>query len=562
MSLFNVFPPNNKEQWLTQLLKDLKGKPLDALDWQIENTLKVSPLADISDVVAEEVQGLPHRRGNIFQTMDKGWQAVQEIWVDSQDVEGQIATALKADIRAFFFVSKTDEIADFMEAIAYLSPNQHAIHIKLNHYTPAFFEALYNLFIEKGWNTQSLTGTFHAETDFSSAKVEAIFRNNSLIFPYFRDVYINLNEYENSLILQLALACTKAVDEIENGKKEGLVVKDILPKVAFHFPVSSNFWAEVAKIRAFRVMYARICEVYGLTDAAIASPFLVSYTAYNNKTTYDSYNNLLRTSTEAISAILGGTNALIVRDFEANQQVATPFSQRMARNIHHLLQEEAHLDKVTDALGGAYYIEKLTNDLAEKAWKLFQEIEKKGKEKRLSFVNETYNAEVKAQKKAIRSRKKIIVGVNQYPNTEEFHTSQSAVNLYNAAAEFEAIRNKIDAIGQAQGKRLSVHLLTFGDAAMANARALFSRNLIGCGGFAITEANTLPNEKPFAIVLCAADIDYFTETTKEIVEKISTSYSSKPTIILAGKPENWESLGADKNIYAGMDVVAFLEGMI
>ena len=135
---------------------------------------------------------------------------------------------------------------------------------------------------------------------------------------------------------------------------------------------------EIAKLRAARLLWAKIVEAYNPKDKESAKLVAHSETNTFNKTIYDPYVNMLRTQTEAMSAALGGADSITVLPFNAIYEDTTEFSERIARNQQILLKEESHLDKIADAAAGSYYIESLTDSLAEQAWKLFLEVQEKG----------------------------------------------------------------------------------------------------------------------------------------------------------------------------------------
>lgn len=554
MNLFSEFPQHTLEDWLNVITKDLKGKPLESLLWNIENGLTIAPWA--TEVQApHEPSALPLSRANLFHTTQQGWQAIQPVNLAEEGTFSRIREDVEADIHAFLLFSPNPEISDYMQAMREIPVDKNAVHIQYPELSVDFFSALFNFLGESGQKSTNLTGTFTSSLQPSQAStIAAIIQKNTLTLPYLKTLGINLEEYSWSIVLQLAAGFAQAVEWVEILKKEGLDSKTVFHQYAFTFPSGGSFFAEVAKLRAFRKGFGRIAEIYGVKDC---SPFLMAGTSSLNLAHYDAYTNILRITTEVMSGIMGGANGVIASPFTQNIKETNAFSHRVSRNIHHLLKHESYLDKVADAAGGAYYIEALTQTLAEKSWEMFQEIERQRgfwAVKESGWLNEKITLYKNAARTDTDKRKKVFIGVNQYPDTGEV-LEKETLSAETVFMEFEAIRKKTENYTLKQGKRPSVHLLTFGDIGMRNARALFCRNLIGCGGFEITEGEEIAGS-PVAVVLCSSDETYFTEGMQHI-QQCRASFPGIP-LYLAGKPENMETLGVDGNLYAGISSIQFL----
>ncbi|MFN0200762.1 MAG: methylmalonyl-CoA mutase family protein [Bacteroidia bacterium] len=566
------FEKITQAQWEAQILKDLKGKPLETLHWKVED-LSVSALATAESWKAENVVNAM-RRGNIFNFMDKGdWQIVQHIETQNLAHAASLAQlSLKQGVQALLF-SLDKEENKLEKLLATYDLQGKALHLASSSANISkIYTTLKSLVQEHQTDFQHLTGTYnlslsaiHAahKANFLTEEANVLAQKES---PYFRVLGIDVREISQkgaTLSQQLAASIGILVEYIECLKNQGISIEIIAQSIAFYLPISAAFFPEIAKLRALRILVARVFEIYGLTDENLASPYLLSETSTWNKPVYDAYNNLLRTTTEAMSAVMGGTNALIVRGYDASFQTEDAFSARLATNIQHLLKQESYLDKVSDAVGGAYYVEQLTDTLAQKAWAIFQTMESKGGyfEANTWFEGEMQAAYQK-QQTALAKRKAVVVGVNQYPNTQEVHADVSFEKL-RMTSEFEALRQTIDKKAAQTGERPSAILFQFGEVGMRNARALFARNVLGCLGLEIQEyviSGEISFEKePSFIVFCGADADYFAEG-KLHIEKIRQQYPQK-YLILAGKPENWESLGVNSCLFAGMNVLEYLQNI-
>jgi methylmalonyl-CoA mutase len=213
--------------------------------------------------------------------------------------------------------------------------------------------------------------------------------------------------------------------------ERGLDVNVTARHMMFHFAVSGDFFMEIAKLRAARILWSQIVAAFG-GDVAAQKMRLHVRTAVINKTVTDPYVNMLRVTTEALSAALGGADSISVAPFDEMIRPPDEFSRRIARNVQIILQEEAYLTHLLDPSGGAYYIEYLTDELARRAWTLFQEVEGRGgmlAALQTDFPQELIAKEVKSQTDKLAARKDVLVGTNLYANAEETLLENTAVDF-------------------------------------------------------------------------------------------------------------------------------------
>jgi methylmalonyl-CoA mutase len=283
------------------------------------------------------------------------------------------------------------------------------------------------------------------------------------------------------------------------------------------------------------MMWARILEEYGIKGDDEAQMYIHAETSFWNKTVYDPYVNILRTTTEAMSSVLGGVDSLTVLPFDLTYEEPTAFAERIARNQQILLKGEVHLDKVADPAAGSYYIENLTDSICREAWKLFQEVESKG-----GFVEAFYEGFIQdaivttamQRDQNIAHRKEVLLGTNLYPDstgrmldrvdpeiiashiadTEE--AEAQPLNLYRAAEDFENLRMETER----SGKKPVVFLLTIGNQTMRKARAGFAANFFGCAGYQVIDnagfesvaegIESAISSAADVVVLCSSDEEY------------------------------------------------------
>jgi methylmalonyl-CoA mutase len=304
------------------------------------------------------------------------------------------------------------------------------------------------------------------------------------------------------------------------------------PQVEFVFAVGPSYFVEIAKLRAARLLWAQAVAAFGGSSDAALRMRLDVRTPRRNKSIFDRYTNLLRVTTEALSAVVGGCDQLTVEPFG--------FDDHLALNVQRLLQEESHLDAVADPAGGSYYIEALTDQLAREGWRLFQQVEAAGGYARAlsSGAVEKALAETRAaREKALSSRRRALVGVNNYPNTLEKAPEVAApaplaspLPQVRLAEPFERIRQRTLAHAKASGKAPRVLLLKRGDAKMKSARATFCLNFFGCAGFELVEGEELAKDADL-VVLCSSDAEYLA-LAQEVCKQVAVP------VLVAGNPKD------------------------
>lgn len=247
----------------------------------------------------------------------------------------------------------------------------------------------------------------------------AIQENSSI-----KTILIDLSVWNNagsSAVDDLALMASSVVFYAQSMLERGIDKDDIFDKMTFIFAVGANLFMEVSKLRAARYLFAKIAESYGVNPEKAKMRMHVKTSDYT-KTVYDPWVNILRTSTEAFSAILGGCDSLNISTFDSLIKSSDEFSRRIARNQQIMLFEEAHLNAVNDPAGGSYYVEALTNQLIEKSWNYFVEIEDKGgiiEALKTGYIQDRINQSHLFRANQVDTRKDVIVGTSMYANLSE-----------------------------------------------------------------------------------------------------------------------------------------------
>ncbi|MCP4213291.1 MAG: methylmalonyl-CoA mutase [bacterium] len=287
--------------------------------------------------------------------------------------------------------------------------------------------------------------------------------------PALKTIGISGIPYHNagaSATLETAYALATAVEYIDRLQARGIAIDDIAASMRFSFAVGPFYFMEIAKLRAARLLWAKIIEAYGGNEES-RKMTIHAATSYYNQTKYDPYVNMLRTTTEAFSAIVGGVNSLQTNPFDETYGQADDFSRRMARNVQIMLKEESHLDQVADPAGGSYFVEKLTHEIAEKTLALFLEIEKKGgmySALQQEFPQKEIAETAKKRQKDICKRKSVMVGTNAFADVKEelpptrmpdpaaiYETQVRELKTYRDNLPAENKRKKADALAKIAG---------------------------------------------------------------------------------------------------------------
>ena len=239
-----------------------------------------------------------------------------------------------------------------------------------------------------------------------------------------------------SAVEELAAAFASAVEYIREMLKRGMKIDEVAPLFRFRLSLGSSFFTEIAKLRAARSLWSKIIEEFG-GNAQSRKMRIAVRTAVFNKTKYDPYVNMLRTTTEAFSGIIGGCETMTLAPFDEVVRKPDDFSMRIARNQQVLLQEECNLCDVVDPAGGSYFVENLTSAIAEKTWEMFAAIESKGgmaKALEEGFLQDAISKTAQARKKLYDTRRSVVVGTNSYANMSEQPLEKSCCKCKEVAA--------------------------------------------------------------------------------------------------------------------------------
>ena len=243
--------------------------------------------------------------------------------------------------------------------------------------------------------------------------------------PKFNSISISgyhMQEAGANNVQELAFTLADGMEYVRAALSKGLAVDDFAPRLSFFFAIGTDFFMEIAKLRAARTLWARIMQDFGAQNEKSLTLRTHCQTSGVSLTEKDPYNNIVRTSYEALSAILGGTQSLHTNSFDEAIALPTEFSSRIARNTQLILQNETGVTNTVDPLAGSYFVEKLTEDMCSAAWKIIKEVEEiGGMTKAVSAGMPKLSIEESATKKQAKvdSGKRIVVGVNKFKNPKE-----------------------------------------------------------------------------------------------------------------------------------------------
>ncbi|MDE6172670.1 MAG: methylmalonyl-CoA mutase small subunit, partial [Bacteroides sp.] len=513
------------------------------------------------------------------------WLVRQEIKVESpQESNAKALDILNKGVDSLAFCIKAKELS--AEYIETLLEGICADCVELNFYTcqghvVELAEILVAYFKKKGYDLTKLKGSigydfFDKMLAKGKEKGDMVATAKSLIkataaLPEYRVLNVTALTMNNAgayIYQELGYALAWGNEYMQQLTVAGLPAALVARKIKFNFGISSNYFLEIAKFRAARMLWANIVASYDAEDRCAAKMHVHAETSTFNLTLFDAHVNLLRTQTEAMSAALGGVDSMTVTPFDKAYEAPNDFSERMARNQQLLLKEESHFDKVIDPAAGSYYIENLTVSIAKQAWELFLAVEEAGgfyAAVKAGTVQAAVNESNKARHAAVAKRKEVLLGTNQFPNFSEMATGKKpleatcccggghdtcqkdvpALNFDRAASEFEALRLETEA----SGKRPKAFMLTIGNLAMRQARAQFSCNFLACAGYEVIDNLGFPtveagieaamNAKADIVVLCSSDDEY-----AEYAIPAFKALDGRAMFIVAGAPANMEELKA------------------
>lgn len=616
LNLLADFPAVSTQEWMDKITADLKGADFSKkLVWKTNEGFNVMPFyrsEDIQDYKTTEVVPgkFPYIRGI---KAENDWFVRQDIVVkDPKVANAKALDLLNKGVNSLGFkIDREDLNPDF---IAVLLESIAAECVELNFRTCSkktvvLVDLLSDYFSTKGYSNLKLHGSINFDAinsmllrgkKYSREEISALAEAAALAaqkLPFYRVINVNAVSLSNAgayVAQELGYALAWGNEYLSMMIDAGVDKQLAAKKIKFNFGVGSNYFMEIAKFRAARWLWALIVESYKpecrKTDCSSTVDGICycsmkmrihAETSEFNKTVFDANVNMLRTQTEAMSASLGGVNSLTVLPFDSIYKTPDDFSERIARNQQLLLKEESHFNKIIDPAAGSYYIESLTNNIAEEAWKLFLDVEEDGgflTQVLSGKIQQVINETAAARLKNVSSRREVLLGTNQFPNFTEVagnkivkenggsveHRDIPVLATVRASEEFESLRLATEAAA----KRPKAFMLTIGNLAMRLARAQFSCNFFACAGYEVMDnlgfksvedgVKAARDKGADIIVLCSSDDEY-----ADLAPRAFELVQGKEILVVAGAPacmDDLKAIGIEHFINVKTNVLQSLKG--
>ena len=604
--LFDMFPPVSTDEWIAKITSDLKGADFDRkLVWRTNEGFNVQPFyrrEDLNGLPAlDSMPGeFPYLRG----TRDNNdWLIRQAVLGDTpEEMNKHALLILNRGVEALgISLSKEIKAADLPVILKDIDLSKVEINISCCPGCAVEVATELVKLIKDAGAAESFRGSIDYNPFKRLLRHGVEFAKDAAkvgkeLFEVVKDVD-NLRCFSvNSFMLnnagayitqELGYALAWGAEWMTMMTEAGIPAAEVGCRIKFNMGISSNYFMELAKFRAARMLWAQIVKAYNPECMCACKMHVHAVTSEFNQTLFDSHVNLLRSMTETMSAALAGVNSIETLPFDRCYKRPDEFSERIARNQQVLLREESHLDKVVDPAGGSYYIENLTASIAAQAWKLFNEVEDNGGFAALLATGEIQRKVNESGTKRhldVARRKESLLGTNQFPNFNETAGDKApmscackcacsesvdadkaveALCFDRAASQFEDLRLATERAAH----RPKVFMLTIGNLAMRLARAQFSSNFFGCAGYEIIDnigfdtvkqgVDAAIEKQADVVVLCSSDDEYATfapEAFKEL--------NGRALFVVAGAPacmDDLKAAGIENFIHVKVNVLDTLK---
>ena len=584
--LFTEFTAPTTQEWLDKIEVDLKGADFQKrLVWRTNEGFNVQPFyrrEDLKDLkTPDALPGeFPFVRGN--KKDSNSWYVRQNIKVDDPvEANKKALDILNKGVDSIGFRFGHEALsAEFIETllkdirldiveVSYRTCQRHAL--ELADLLVAYFEKM-------GYDKEKIVGGVGfdpIERMLMKGKDSSAFMADMprLVeklkdYPNLRCVMVHSDLLNNAgayIVQELGYALAWGNEYMQQLTDAGIDADLAAKKIKFYMGISENYFMEIAKFRAARMLWAQIVKLYETKCDCACQMIVNASTSSYNQTLFDSYVNLLRSQTEAMSAALGGIHSMVVTPFDAPYEKPTDFSERIARNQQLLIKEESHFDRIVDPSAGSYYIEHLTDALAREGWKLFLKIEEEGgflEAVKKGVVQADINATNEKRHGDAAKRKEFLLGTNQFPNFTEKSEGKEpvacdcsckhacdadipAVKVSRLASDFEQLRLSTEKAAKVP----TAFMLTIGNLAMRQARAQFSCNFLACAGYKVIDnlgfktveegVDAALEAKADIVVICSSDDEY-----AEYAIPAYKYLDGRAMFVVAGAPACMEDLKA------------------
>ncbi len=363
-NLFEDFAPATKAQWLAQIEKELKGKSYESLFWQLGDGISVEPF-----YTREEMDETPQPID--FPAYSPVWKIGEDIAINTDTAAARktLLEALEGGVNAPRLIVQNENWTGALEDV-----HLEMIELHLAGESGMIVADFKNYLDGQNLNPEKLKGAFHFDPDSAAPeKAVAFFKKWKDELPHFQLFTINGtifwkgNEHIADELFQILEKAVQLLDALTDA---GFPAEAIAPRIRFSIAIGVGYFAEMAKIRALKILWANVLEAYRVPDFSIFTEVHFAPAAYDE----NANTNMIRGTAMALCAAVAGADRITVLPSNALTGAPDNFSRRIARNVQHILQLESHIGKVTDPAAGSYFIEKLTAAFVEKVWEKIQKL--------------------------------------------------------------------------------------------------------------------------------------------------------------------------------------------
>ncbi len=608
-NLFSEFPPVSSEQWKEQIEKDIKGRSLDTLRWKPYEGFTVEPFYTQEDLqqlayLTDSAPGqFPYTRGT--EAGNNEWNINE--YISEANIEAANKSALESlrmGAQSLTFVCRSEESgtsgvpienkADMAALLKDIQIDEVPVHFKCGAAAMAILDLLSSEALNRSISLIDLRGSVDTNPigelmlsgTYNPSKFDELKPVISCVseqMPGFKGLTVHgeiFGDSGASAVQELSFSLASGVEYMDRLTSMGLTPEQIAGHMGFSFSIGSDYFMEIAKLRAARYLWAVLMEQYGCNEGKMS---IETVSSGWNQTVYDPYTNMLRGTVAAMAATIGGSDTVHISPIDSAYEKPGEFTRRMARNTQLILKNESYIDRVIDPSAGSYYIENLTDSLIQAAWELFLEVEKAGgliEALKSGLIQDRIEETRSSKDEDLETGRATLLGVNRYPDLSEQAPKTQLTGTvrdntkfeikplkpYRGAEAFEKLRMATE--NHESGA--SVFLLPVGNAAMRTARAGFSANFFGCGGFTVIDKGAFDSMEEGIeaaiksgsgiVVICSSDKEY-PDITPAICEKLK-AHDSDIHIIIAGNPkehiEELKQAGVDDFIHVRSNILETL----
>lgn len=546
--LLDEFPAVTTDEWERVIHQDLKGADyVKKLIWHSPEGIEVKPYYRREDLVGlarDEATKSSSRLG--VERTGAGWRIREEI--DAVDLEQANRDAQLAVASGAEEISFRHAVVSNASDLNLLLVNLETVPVHFRRGTASLLRLLCDRMCGK---TSSQLISIGIDPLDDPDLAAATIREPSKQLVHFTICVEHLEAEGASTVHELAFALAAGIEYLADMNALNVATDQAAKAVAFSFSIGASYFFQIAKFRAFRELWSQAVASFGGSGES-ARTRINTRTSTWNKTVFDPHVNVLRATTEAMSAVLGGVDSVCVAPFDECYKVPDTESRRLARNTQLLLKHEALLTHVADPGGGSYYLESLTRSIGQQAWKLMQRIESAGGYRKAAasgLLDSILEESRKNRDNAVVTRRRVFTGTNQYADRKDKALDRIDTARVEAVLRgtlpYEQLRLRTERFAAETGRTPRVLLAEFGEIKMRAARSNFALNFFACAGFEIAverfeSADAIEPTGADLIVLCSADAEYL-EAGTTLMAKLRSVGCATP-VIVAGNPETSEQL--------------------